>query len=252
MAKQRLDVLMVDRALVESRQKAQALILAGKVRVNGQPAPKAGTALSPDVSIEVLAADHPWVGRGGVKLAGALDGFGVDPAGWVAVDVGASTGGFTDVLLTRGATRVYALDVGHNQLHWKLRSDPRVVSMEGINARHLEPGLLPERCDLAVVDVSFISLTRILPSLPGLLSPGAPVIALVKPQFEAGPAEVGKGGIVRDEGVRARVVDDVAAFAATLGLCERGRAPSCLPGTDGNQESFLYLTLDGPAVGEDA
>ena len=245
MARTRLDILMVERGLVESRQRAQALILAGRVRVDQRPAPKAGTPLKPEVSIEVLGDDHPWVGRGGVKLDGALSAFDVDPTGWVAMDVGASTGGFTDVLLSRGAARVYAIDVGHNQLHWRLRSDPRVISMEGVNARYLDQVELPERCDGAVIDVSFISLAKILPALPAHLKPGAAVVALVKPQFEAGPEEVGKGGIVRDEAVRQRVLDDASTAAQALGFTERGRAESGLPGAQGNVEFFLHLIAPG-------
>lgn len=238
---------MVERGLAESRTRAQALILAGRVRVNGQPSPKPGTPMKAEVSVEVLGAEHPWVSRGGVKLAGALDHFGVDPTGWVALDVGASTGGFTDVLLSRGAVRVFAIDVGHNQLHWKLRQDPRVVSMEGLNARHLDNLDLPCPGDGAVIDVSFISLDKILPALRAHLRPEAPVMALVKPQFELGPEEVGKGGIVRDQAARQRAVDTVAEAARALGYTVVGQTVSSLPGTEGNVEHFLHLRAPGGA-----
>ena len=216
----RLDTLLVERGLVATRERARALILAGQVRVNGQPATKAGHAVQPDDEVTLDTPDHPYVGRGGVKLAHALDVFGIAPAGRMALDIGASTGGFTDVLLQRGATKVVAVDVGHGQLDWKLRSDPRVVVMERQNARTLTPQQLPEdarRFDLITIDVSFISLRQILPVLPPLLQPGGDVVALVKPQFEAGREEVGKGGIVRDEGVHKRVVDEVTAAAAGPG-----------------------------------
>ncbi len=242
---QRLDALLVERGLAGSRERARALILAGQVRVNDTVVSKAGTPVAADARIELVVPDHPYVGRGGLKLAHALDVFGIDPAGMTALDIGASTGGFTDVLLQRGAARVVALDVGHGQLDWKLRSDPRVVVLERVNARALTPDQLPaeaRRFPLVTIDVSFISLRHILPVLPPLLLPGAAVIALVKPQFEAGRAEVGKGGIVRDPAVHARVVDEVAAAADALGLRRAGLAESPIAGMEGNREFLLHLT----------
>lgn len=243
----RLDTLLVERGLAASRERARALVLAGSVRVDGRPAPKAGTMVAPDSEITVTAPDHPYVGRGGLKLAHALDTFQIDVTDAIALDIGASTGGFTDVLLRRGAAHVLALDVGHGQLDWKLRSDPRVTVLERVNARFLAPYQLPEstRCfDIVTIDVSFISLAHILPVVPPLLRPGGRVIALVKPQFEAGRAEVGKGGVVRDEAVHARVVDEVAAAADTLGLKRAGLTESPIEGMEGNKEFLLYLRRD--------
>jgi 23S rRNA (cytidine1920-2'-O)/16S rRNA (cytidine1409-2'-O)-methyltransferase len=217
----RLDTLLVDRGLVATRERARALILAGDVRVNGTVATKAGTAVKEDAEITLAVADHPYVGRGGLKLAHALDVFGIVVEGRLALDIGASTGGFTDVMLQRGAQRVVALDVGHGQLDWKIRSDPRVVTIERMNARTLTAEALPADArafDLVTIDVSFISLRHILPVVPALLRPQADVVALVKPQFEARREEVGKGGIVRDDEVRRRVVEEVAMVADTLGL----------------------------------
>jgi len=217
----RLDTLLVERGLAASRERARAMILAGSVRVNGQPAAKAGTPVPLDADVTLTAPDHPYVGRGGLKLAHALDLFGIEVAGRMALDIGASTGGFTDVLLQRGAARVVALDVGHGQLDWKLRNDPRVTVLERINARTLAPADLPHDLrafDIITIDVSFISLRFILPVLPPLMRDGADVVALVKPQFEAGRAEVRRGGIVRDEQVQLRVVEEVAAAADALGL----------------------------------
>ena len=242
----RLDTLLVERGLVATRERARALILAGQVRINGQPATKAGHAVQTDDAVTLDQPDHPYVGRGGLKLAHALDAFGISPAGQLALDVGASTGGFTDVLLQRGAARVVALDVGHGQLDWKLRSDARVVVLERQNARTLTPGQLPEdaRCfALITVDVSFISLRQILPVLPPLLARGGDVVALVKPQFEAGRGEVGKGGIVRDEDVQRRVVEDVTAAARALGFARLGVVESPITGMEGNREFLIHLRL---------
>ncbi len=235
---------MVERGLAPSRERARALILAGQVRVNGAVVSKAGTPIPADASLELVAPDHPYVGRGGVKLAHALDTFGIDPTGVTALDIGASTGGFTDVLLRRGAARVVALDVGHGQLDWRLRNDPRVVVLERLNARALTPEQLPAGArvfPLVTIDVSFISLRYILPVLPPLLRPEADVIALVKPQFEAGRAEVRKGGIVRDPAVHARVIDEVGAAADALGLKRAGLADSPIAGMEGNREFLLHL-----------
>ena len=241
----RLDTLLVERGLAASRERARALILAGSVRVNGQPAPKAGTTVAPDCEIAVDTPDHPYVGRGGLKLAHALDRFDIPVDRVVALDVGASTGGFTDVLLQRGAAHVVALDVGHGQLDWKLRNDPRVTVMEHVNARYLAPMQLPESkrvFDIITIDVSFISLTLVLPAIAPLLRPGGHVVALVKPQFEAGRGEVGKGGIVRNDEVHARVVDEVTAAADKLGLSRAGLTESPIAGMEGNKEFLLHLT----------
>jgi 23S rRNA (cytidine1920-2'-O)/16S rRNA (cytidine1409-2'-O)-methyltransferase len=240
----RLDTVLVERGLVASRERARAMVLAGQVRVDGQPVTKAGAAIPPDADISIDVPDHPYVGRGGIKLAHALDTFGIAPAGRLALDIGASTGGFTDVLLRRGAARVVALDVGHGQLDWKLRSDPRVIVMERINARGLTPEQLPSDArafDIATIDVSFISLRQILPVLPPLLRPAADVIALVKPQFEAGRGEVGKGGVVRDPAVQARAVEDVTAAADRVGLTRVMLVDSPITGMEGNREFLLHL-----------
>lgn len=248
MPRLRLDALLVARGLAASRERARALILAGQVRVAGQVAPKAGTSVAEDADVHVMTADHPYVSRGGLKLAHALDVFGIDCRDVVALDVGASTGGFTDVLLQRGARRVVALDVGHNQLDWRLRSDPRVTVREGVNARSLSPGDLPPDArvfDVATIDVSFISLRLVLPALKAVLRSGADLVALVKPQFEAGRGEVGKGGIVRDPAVHLRVVDEIAGAAAALGLEPLDRCESPITGTEGNREFLLHLRRTG-------
>lgn len=243
-ATRRLDLVLVERGLAPSREQARALVLGGRVQVAGLRVDKAGAAVSPTAAIEVEGG-LPYVGRGGLKLAGALERFGVDPAGLVAVDVGASTGGFTDCLLQRGASRVYAIDVGYGQLAWKLQSDPRVVRLDRVNIRTAAPGLLPEPCDIAVIDVSFISLRLVLGPACSLLRAGGRVVALVKPQFEVGKGRVGKGGIVRDPAlwreVLAGLVDHVAAAGhATLDWCE-----SPISGADGNREFFLHIGEGG-------
>ncbi len=239
--RRRLDLELVARGLCETRSAARGLVLAGRVRVGGRPVDKAGTAVSPEAIVEVLpGADY--VSRGGEKLAGALDTFGVDPAGRVVLDAGASTGGFTDCLLRRGAARVYAVDVGYGQLAWALRQDTRVVVLERTNVRHLEPDALPERVSLVTADLSFISLAKVLPALAAVVEPGGEVVALVKPQFELSRREVGRGGVVRDEGLRREAADRVAAAAAALGLAEVARADSVLPGPKGNREVFLHLS----------
>jgi 23S rRNA (cytidine1920-2'-O)/16S rRNA (cytidine1409-2'-O)-methyltransferase len=238
--KLRLDQLVLDKGLAPSRERARALILAGQVLVDGQPATKAGTAVAADATVELLAPDHPYVGRGGLKLAHALDTFQVDVRGREALDIGASTGGFTDVLLQRGAARVVALDVGHGQLDWRLRNDPRVVVIEHFNARHLTPADLPAPVDLVTIDVSFISLRQIFPVLPPLLQAGGDVIALVKPQFEAGRSEVNKG-IVRDPAIHRRVVDEVVTAAAGVGLTPAASTASPITGQKGNVEFLIHL-----------
>ncbi|MBM3925616.1 MAG: TlyA family RNA methyltransferase [SAR202 cluster bacterium] len=236
--KRRLDVLLHEQGLAESRQRAQALVMAGRVLVDGQKVTKPGTAVAEDARLSV-AQGEPYVGRGGHKLAGALDEFGINPEGLVCLDVGASTGGFTDCLLQRGARRVYAVDVGRGQLDYRLRQDPRVVSMEEVNAHH--PFELPEKVGLVVIDVSFISLTKVIPNaLPHLERPGM-VAALVKPQFEAEREEVGKGGIVRDPKVHAKVLGGLVVWSVGQGLRLRGLTTSPITGADGNREFFLWL-----------
>jgi 23S rRNA (cytidine1920-2'-O)/16S rRNA (cytidine1409-2'-O)-methyltransferase len=249
--KMRLDALLVKKGLVETRERARALIMAGQVDVDGHGAGKAGTMVPEDAAVRVIGPEHPWVSRGGIKLAHALDTFGLDVTGRLALDVGASTGGFTDVLLTRGARQVIALDVGHGQLHWKLRNDPRVTVFEGVNARHLTREGLPELgpgAGIVTLDVSFISLRLIFPALPALLAPGADLVALVKPQFEAGRKDA-KKGVVRDPAVHARVVEDVAAAAAAVGLRRVGLTPSPITGAQGNQEFLLHLRPEGDGAG---
>jgi 23S rRNA (cytidine1920-2'-O)/16S rRNA (cytidine1409-2'-O)-methyltransferase len=242
--KERLDSVLVIRGLTASRERARALILAGKVRVDGAVVSKAGHPTASDADVSLVEPDHPYVGRGGVKLAHALDVFGVDPAGRVALDVGASTGGFTDVLLRRGATIVVALDVGHGQFDWSLRNDVRVRVLERINARALTADQLPEdvreRIDLVVMDVSFISVRQVLPALVPLIRPGADLLVLVKPQFEAGREEVGKGGLVRDPEIHARVVEEVSAAAGALGLTRVATTESPITGSEGNREFFVH------------
>jgi 23S rRNA (cytidine1920-2'-O)/16S rRNA (cytidine1409-2'-O)-methyltransferase len=245
--KVRADQLLVSRGFAASRERARALVLAGKVFSGTRRIDKAGDFLMPEAELSVRGEDHPYVSRGGVKLAGALDAFGLDPAAMVAADIGASTGGFTDCLLQRGAARVYAIDVGRAQLHDKLRRDARVVVMERKNARHLRAGDLPEPLDWVVIDASFIGLDKLLPSAHALLREEGTVVALVKPQFEVGRARVGKGGVVRDEAVRGEAIEAVRAHAATLGFAVLGQVDSVLPGPAGNRECFLWLarTIQG-------
>jgi 23S rRNA (cytidine1920-2'-O)/16S rRNA (cytidine1409-2'-O)-methyltransferase len=240
MPKVRLDQLVVDRGLAPSRERARALILAGHVLVDGHASSKAGTAVDADAPVELLEPDHPYVGRGGLKLAHALDTFQIPVIDRECLDIGASTGGFTDVLLRRGARRVVALDVGHGQIAWTLRTDSRVVVIEGFNARHLRPDDLPSLVDLVVIDVSFISLRQIFPVVPSLLTPGADVVALVKPQFEAGRTEVRKG-IIHDVAVHERVLAEVTAAAAAIGLTAAGSTSSPITGQKGNVEFLLHL-----------
>jgi 23S rRNA (cytidine1920-2'-O)/16S rRNA (cytidine1409-2'-O)-methyltransferase len=244
MGRVRLDTLVVARGLAASRERARALILAGGVRVAGRVADKAGHLVADDVEIALAGSDHPYVGRGGVKLAHALQAFGIDPTGRLALDIGASTGGFTDVLLRAGAARVVALDVGHGQLDWSLRTDPRVVVLERVNARTLTPDLLPPDCravDLVTIDVSFISLRLVLPAVPPLVRPGADVVALVKPQFEAGRGQVGKGGLVKDPAVQQAAVEAVADAAVAAGFRRVATTAAAITGATGNQEFFLHL-----------
>jgi 23S rRNA (cytidine1920-2'-O)/16S rRNA (cytidine1409-2'-O)-methyltransferase len=248
-ARARLDSVLVERGLAESRAKAQGLILAGQVLLGGTVCTKCGAPVKPEQRVGLLRRTRPYASRGGEKLEGALDDLGVGVADRVALDVGASTGGFTDCLLRRGARRVYAVDVGERLLDDRLRQDPRVKSIEGINFRHASSDLLPEEVSVAVVDVSFISLRHILPALSRFLAPGAEVLALVKPQFEVGRGKVGKGGVVRDDGMRAQAVREVALSAAAAGYDVRGQADSRIRGPKGNREVFLLLGWKGPGKG---
>ena len=240
----RLDTLLHERGLVSSRTRGRTSVLAGLVRVDGRPATKAGALVRTDAEVTLDAPDHPYVGRGGVKLAHALDVFRVDPGGAVALDIGASTGGFTDVLLRRGARTVVALDVGRGQLDWRLRRDPRIRVLERVHIGAVTPEGLPaglRRFDVITVDVSFISIGRFIDRLPALLAPGGDLLTLVKPQFEAGRAEVRRGGLITDPDVHERVVESVAAAAAAVGLRRVAMTPSPITGTKGNQEFFLHL-----------
>jgi 23S rRNA (cytidine1920-2'-O)/16S rRNA (cytidine1409-2'-O)-methyltransferase len=248
MARDRLDKALVDRGLAPNLERARALILAGKVLVNGEPATKAGHSLDPATAeVALREADHPYVSRGALKLIQGLDAFGVDVAGAVALDIGASTGGFTDVLLRRGAKRVYAIDVGYGQLAWSLRQDPRVVVLERQNVREMELALVPEPADLAVIDVSFISLTSVLPRIVELLQPpagapaGKPIVALVKPQFEVSREHVGKGGVVREPAARLAAVEKVRSWAVAHGLTAGDFVESPITGPAGNVEYLLLL-----------
>lgn len=238
MSRHRLDQLLVDRGLAESRARARALILAGQVLVNGQKANKAGQLVDAESRLEILEP-MPYVSRGGLKLEAALEHFGIRVEGRICLDIGASTGGFTDCLLKRGASRVYAVDVGRGQLDWKLRQDPRVVVLEGVNARYLGREHIPEPVHLAVCDVSFISVTLILPRLPPLLAAEGEMVILVKPQFEVGRGQVGKGGIVRDPELQQAACRKVAAAVESLGFRAEW-IPCPVLGAEGNQEFLLY------------
>ena len=248
MAKQRVDQMLVDRGLVESRARAQALVMAGLVFAGTRKVDKPGQQLADDIALDVRGRDHPWVSRGGIKLAHGLDHFGWNVAGAVAIDVGSSTGGFTDVLLQRGAARVYAVDSGTNQLAWSLRQDERVIVHEQTSARILTPIHIPEPVDLIVCDASFIGLAKVLERPLSFARADARLCALVKPQFEAGRGEVGKGGVVRDAAVHARVCDDVAAWLTGQGWTVAGITPSPITGPEGNVEFLIAAARgDGPA-----
>lgn len=239
-AKTRLDQLLVDRGLAESRARAQALVMAGLVYGGDRRLEKPGQQVAADADISVKGKDHPWVSRGGLKLVKGLDQFAIDPTGLTCLDLGASTGGFTDVLLTRGAAKVYAVDVGQGQLAWKLRTDPRVVVLEKTNARALGSAEVPEAIDLIVCDVSFIGLEKVLPAAMALAKPGAHLVALIKPQFQAGPQHVGKAGVVRDPAVHRMVCDEVTTFVAeTCGWTVQGVTESPIKGPEGNVEFLI-------------
>lgn len=242
-AKQRLDKLMVEQGLVPSREKAQALIMAGQVVVGDHAVTKAGQQVAVDADIRIKGEVLPYVSRGGLKLKKALDEFGIAVNGLVALDVGASTGGFSDCLLQAGAAKIFAVDVGYGQLAWKLQQDPRVMSLEKTNIRYLEPEKLDEVPDLAVIDASFISLSKVLPPTVRLVKPGGRIIALIKPQFEVGRGEVGKGGIVRDPAAHDKAVEGVRQVAADLGLTVAGLCDSPIRGADGNREFLILLNI---------
>jgi len=236
----RLDQLLVDRGLVDSRARAQALVMAGKVYSETRRLDKPGQRISPDLPLTVKGQDHPWVSRGGLKLVAGLDAFGIDPKGAVCLDVGASTGGFTDVLLSRGAARVHAVDVGYGQLAHKLRTDDRVVVLERTNARHLTADQVPESVDLVVCDASFIGLRTVLPAALALVRPGGALVALIKPQFEVGPERVGKGGVVRDPALHAEVCETIHAWLEGLaGWSVLGVTDSPISGPEGNREFLI-------------
>jgi 23S rRNA (cytidine1920-2'-O)/16S rRNA (cytidine1409-2'-O)-methyltransferase len=247
MAGKRADVLLVERGLFESRAKARAAIEAGGVTADGRPVRRAADMIPETAELRAIPA-HPWVGRGALKLVAALDAWPAPVAGCVALDVGASTGGFTEVCLARGAARVYAVDVGRGQLHPKLAADPRVVSLEGLDARALDVARVPEAPGLIVTDVSFISLSKALPAVLALAAPGAQLIALVKPQFEVGPERVGKGGLVKDEQARAAALAGVADFLEGSGWAVRATMDSPIEGGDGNREYLLWATKLSPAA----
>jgi 23S rRNA (cytidine1920-2'-O)/16S rRNA (cytidine1409-2'-O)-methyltransferase len=237
--KSRIDVLMVERGLTPSRERAQALLMAGQVLVNGQKVDKPGQRVDTDARVELTGEPQRYASRGGIKLEGALADFAVSAEGKICLDVGSSTGGFTDCLLQHGAVKVYAVDVSIDQLDWKLRNDPRISTIEK-NARYLQPGDIPEAPTLLVMDVSFISVTKVLPAVAPLAAPGSDFLVLIKPQFELEKRDIGKGGIVRDAGLYPRAIDRVTLVAAERGLTNLGVKPSRLPGAEGNQEFFLH------------
>ena len=241
--KQRLDLLLVDKGLAASRQRARALILAGKILVNKLPAAKAGTLISEADNIELKGGDIPYVSRGGLKLEGALNELGLNIDGSTCLDVGASTGGFTDCLLQNGAARVYAVDVGYGQLAWKLRQDPRVVTIERTNIRHMPFETIPEAIDIATIDASFISLKIVVPPVAAFLKETGFILALIKPQFEVGKDQVGKGGVVRDPKLHDRVIEDLSSFFSETGFGCKNVLPSPLLGPKGNREFFILLQI---------
>ncbi len=252
MKKDRIDALLVARGLCDSREQAKRLILAGEVRSGDRIIDKPATKMAEDAPLEVKEKPR-YVGRGGLKLEGALDAFGIDPTGWVCIDVGASTGGFTDCLLQRGAIRVHAVDVGTNQLVWKLRNDPRVIVKEQFNARHMTPEDIGEKVRLAVTDLSFISLTKVLPAIFSVLEGGGAVVCLIKPQFELRREDITKGGIVRDTKLHDRAVQKIREFVTTEFGCDwHGVIPSPITGMDGNQEFLAWITVPESGIRQDA
>jgi 23S rRNA (cytidine1920-2'-O)/16S rRNA (cytidine1409-2'-O)-methyltransferase len=239
--RERLDKLLVDRGLVQSPERAKTIVMAGMVMVGDRVVDKAGSLVNPDSQIRVKGSDHPYVSRGGLKLEGALRGFQVNPKGKVTMDVGASTGGFTDCLLQKGAKRVYAVDVGYGQLAWKLRNDPRVVNLERKNIRYLKAQEVGQKVDLVVIDTSFISVVKFLRNILPMMSDGGEIVALLKPQFEVGRGEIGKGGVVRERPKHHQVLDRISHFSGSIGLKVRGTMESPLLGAKGNREFFIHL-----------
>jgi 23S rRNA (cytidine1920-2'-O)/16S rRNA (cytidine1409-2'-O)-methyltransferase len=242
--KERLDKLMVEKSIASTREKARALIMAGKVAVEGKVIDKPGTKIDLETSILLRGETPPFVSRGGEKLEGALKAFGINPKGLVVMDVGASTGGFTDCVLQKGARKVYAVDVGYGQLAWKLQKDPRVVNLERRNVRYLQREEVEEEIDLVLIDTSFISIEKFIPHLLGFLKTGGAIVSLIKPQFEVGKGEVGKGGVVRDAALHQKVIDRISNFCRGVGLEVLGVTESSLVGPKGNQEFFIYLRKD--------
>ncbi|MDI7260812.1 MAG: TlyA family RNA methyltransferase [Thermodesulfobacteriota bacterium] len=244
-SKERLDRLLMEKGLIQSRERARAFIMEGRVLVDGAMIDKPGIRVAMEAQIEIRGEDHPYVSRGGQKLEGALKAFGIDPKGMVVMDVGASTGGFTDCVLQRGAKRVYAVDVGYGQLAWRLQKDPRVVNLERRNIRYLKREEMDEKMDLILIDTSFISIEKFLSHLLGFLKREGSLISLIKPQFEVGKGEVGKGGVVKDDRLHQKVIERISEFCRGLGLKVLGVIESPLLGPKGNKEFFIYLKIDG-------
>ena len=248
--KERFDKLLVEKGMVQSRERARALIMAGKVIVDGQPINKPGAMVEVDAQLQIRGEDHPYVSRGGLKLEGALKAFEIDPKGMVVIDVGASTGGFTDCVLQKGAKKVYAVDVGYGQLAWSLQNDPRVVSLDRRNIRYLKKEEVGELVDLILVDTSFISIEKFLLHLLGFLKKGGEILSLIKPQFEVGKGEVGKGGVVRDPALHQKVIERISQFSRELRLTVHGVKESPLLGPKGNKEFFIHLKKEDRSNGE--
>jgi len=250
MRKERLDKLLVEKGIVQSRERARALIMAGKVSVEGNRIDKPGVQINIDVQLKLQGGDSSYVSRGGEKMEGALKAFGIDPKGMVVMDVGASTGGFTDCILQKGAKKVYAVDVGYGQLAWRLQKDPRVVNLEKKNIRYLQREEVPEEIDLILIDTSFISIEKFLPHLLGFLKKESAILSLIKPQFEVERGEVGKGGVVRDKALHEKVIERVSNFTRGLGLKVLGVTESPLLGPKGNKEFFIYLKKENKEDGQ--
>jgi len=248
--KDRVDIVLVERGMVPSRERARALIMAGKVIVEGKKMTKPGVQINVDAQVLLQERDSPYVSRGGEKIEGALKAFGIDPKGMIVLDVGASTGGFTDCLLQKGAKKVYAVDVGYGQLAWRLQKDPRVVNLERRNIRYLPREEVKEETDLIVIDTSFISVEKFLPRLLGFLKKGGAILSLIKPQFEVGKGEVGKGGVVRDKALHEKVIDRISNVSRGLGLTVLGVTESPLLGPKGNKEFFIYLKKESETHGQ--
>ncbi len=247
--KERLDKLLVEKKIVRTREKAKALIMAGKVAVEGNRVDKPGTQIHVDARLQLREGDSAYVSRGGEKMEGALKAFGIDPKGMIVMDVGASTGGFTDCILQKGAAKVYAVDVGYGQLAWKLQKDPRVINLERRNVRYLQRDEVQEETDLILIDTSFISIEKFLPHLLGFLKKGGAILSLIKPQFEVGKGEVGKGGVVRDKALHEKVIDRISNFGRGLGLKVLGVTESPLLGPKGNREFFICLKKENEKHG---